>query len=122
MGTKLTGRNMEPKPVIGLTEKEGKEFKGVLKSTGREVKLRRGKGRVYEFAVITTNMTSQLKNEKGAYENVDLDENQLVSIFAPKVLQDALNLAAIEDIITIKYLGKEQGKNGEYHNFDVEKE
>jgi hypothetical protein len=121
MGTKLTGQGLKPTPVVSVTQKEGGKFVGKLLAGAREVKLRRGKGYVYEFALSDTDMPIQIKDENGNYADVsEIAEGDKVSIFAPTVLRSALDKAAVGNVIQIIYLGKESGDKGEYHNFDVE--
>lgn len=121
MGEKLTGKSMEPTPVISITGKEGGFFVGVAQDKGKEVALKRGKKMVYSFLVKDTDFPVQLKKADGNYGDVDVAENTKVSVFAPTVLNSALQLANVGDTIKIVYLGKARGKNGEYHNFDVER-
>jgi hypothetical protein len=119
---KLTG-NMEKTPVIGVNRKVGGYFKGTLVSTqAREVKLRKGKGYVYEFLANDTDFPVEMKNDKTQkYDEVDIEPGQKVSMFASTVLHRALsNAQANGKEITITYLGKEAGPNGDYHNYDVE--
>lgn len=120
MGTKLTGKPLEATPVVSVSRKIGGTFLGILQDKGKTVKLRRGQATVYSFLVKDTDFDTQIKHED-AYVNCDVKENDKVSIFAPKVLNDALQQASIGDTIRIEYLGKKPGKNGEYHSFDVEK-
>jgi hypothetical protein len=120
MGTKLTGQPLQATPVVSVTRKVNGSFLGVLQDKGKQVKLRRGNAIVYTFLVKETDFDTQIRKDD-AYVNCDVAEDEKVSIFAPKVLNDALQLASIGDVIRIEYLGKKPGRNGDYHNFDVEK-
>lgn len=119
MGTKLTGRPLEATPVVSITRKINGVFLGTLQDKGKEVKLRKGKANVYSLIVEDTTFDTQIK-EGGAYVNCDVKVGDKVSVFAPKVLHDAFQLANVGDKLRIEYLGKVAGKNGDYHNFDVE--
>lgn len=122
MGTKLTGKVMDKTPVVGVKMKLNGVLVCELRSMGREVKLRRGKGYVYEAAIKDTDFPVQKKNDAGEYVEVDVRPGDIISFFAPTVLHMAIQSgAAIGDILTIKYLGEATGKNGIYHNYDVEK-
>ena len=121
MGTKLTGQPRENTPVVAVTRKVDGYFVGILGDKGREVKMRRGKGNVYSFQVEDTDFPTELKTPEGKYIEAIIDIGAKVCIFAPKVLHEALQGANVGDKIKLVYLGKVQGQNADYHNFDVEK-
>lgn len=121
MGRSLNG-NQDPTPVVGLRDKVGGFFEGVLASDAREVKLKRGKGIVYEFKIKDTDLSITLKNTKtGEYDEVEVNLDDKVSIFAPTALARQLSGAKIGELVRIVYKGKAIGKSGtEYHDFDSE--
>lgn len=117
----LTGQT-KSSPVVNIRGKVGNYFKGILKSGPRVVRMKRGSGYVYEFAWLETNAPVQKKNEEGKFVDLEsLEENAIVSIFAPTVLKGALDQAKIGETIYIEYLGTALNKTGtEFHNFKVE--
>lgn len=123
MGIKLTGndKKFDPTPVVGITQKEGGKFVGILADTGKEVQLKRYKKYVYNFKIEDTDMSIQIKKDD-EYVDTDVKAGQLVSVFAPTVLRKALMKAEVGQRIQIIYLGKQEGKDGgaDYHGFDVE--
>ena len=122
MGRKLTGVS-EPTPVVNIKGAPGSYFEGKLQSMGREVKMKRGKGIVFDFLLGDTDMGISLKDAKGAYNDItSIEAGTLVAVFAPTVLAKALAKATLGDVIRFVYLGKLQGKESgtEYHNYDVE--
>lgn len=121
MGRSLNG-NTEPTPVVNLRETVGGFFEGALLSGPREVKLKRGKGIVYEFAIKDTDLPIQKKNAKsGKYEEVEVNLDDKVSIFAPTALARQLSGAKVGEVVRITYKGLKTGASGtEYHDFDSE--
>lgn len=121
MGRALTG-NQDPTPVVGLRDKVGGFLKGTLLAGPREVKLKRGKGIVYELGILDTDLPITLKNPKtGEYDEHTVNLNDKVSIFAPTMLARALGNAKIGEIVQITYKGLVTGKSGtDYHDFDAE--
>jgi hypothetical protein len=123
MAKKLNG-NMERTPIIAATRKVGGKFKGrIISNVPREVKMKRGNGYVFEFNILDTDFSVEMKDEKtGNYVETNVEEGDRVSVFAPTVLKSALCKADSGAIVTFEYLGKEAGDNGDYHNFSVEQE
>jgi hypothetical protein len=120
MSEKLTGKR-ENNPVVGVIRKLNGYFVGKLLDTGREVKMRKGKGHVYSFNIEDTDFSTQIKDKDGKYVEANVTPGMKVSIFAPTVLHGALQQAKIGDRIKLIYLGKAQGERSDYHNFDVER-
>ena len=114
MGRKLSG--LEPTPFASVRDKEGTVFVGTLVGGPREVKLKKGKGYVYDFKAEGGNAPIQIKRD-GKIENVNVDKGGLVVVFAPTVLHNALMKATAGMRLQITYLGFPDEK---YHNFDVE--
>ncbi len=121
MGRSLNATN-DPTPVVGLRDKVGGTFEGVLLTGPREVKLKRGKGIVYEFAIKDTDLPITLKNVKtGKYEEAEVNLDDKVSIFAPTALARQLSGAKVGEVVRITYKGLKTGASGtEYHDFDSE--
>lgn len=120
MGRKLSGQIMDS-VVINVKDKINQYFIGTLTSEAKEVKMRKGKGYVYEFKLEDTDMPTQMKNEDGEYVETPVEEGDTVSVFAPTVLRLALNRSSVGKRIKFVYLGKEEGKgSNDYHNYDVE--
>ncbi len=121
MGRSLSG-SQEATPVVNLREKVGGFFEGILIAGPREVKLKRGKGIVYEFGIKDTDVEITIKDKKsGEYvvANVNLDDK--VSIFAPTALARQLSGAKVGEHVRIVYEGKKTGASGtEYHSFNSE--
>ena len=114
-------------PVVSLigTEKNrapvGRYFIGVLKAGPRVVRMRKGSGKVYEFGILETDAPVQKKNQDGKFVEVDVNEGDVVSIFAPTALAGALTGAKLGEIVQIVYDGVKQTKNGtDFHSFNVD--
>lgn len=122
MGQKLTGGTLENTPVVGVTRKVGGTFIGVLQDKGREVKMRKGKGNIYAFIIEDVDgfPIEKKDDQTGKYIETEVGVGDKVSMFAPTVLHKALQKANVGDKIKIEYLGKKEGKNSDYHDFDAE--
>lgn len=120
MGRSLVN-TQEPTPVVNLRETVGGFFEGALLGGPREVKMKRGKGIVYEFGINDTDLPIQMKGKDGKYTEVTVNAGDKVALFAPTMLARALSGAKIGEVIRITYLGKAIGQSGtEYHNFNAE--
>jgi len=121
MGRSLNGTN-EATPVVNLRETVGGFFEGVLLGGPREVKLKRGKGIVYEFGIKDTDLPIQIKDKKsGKYVEVTINLDDKVAVFAPTALARQLSGAKIGEQVKITYKGMKTGASGtEYHDFDSE--
>lgn len=120
MGRKLTG-DLVRTPFAALKSKKNGFFVGKFIGNRREVKLTKGKGVVYELAIEDTDVAIQKKDETGNYVEATVKTGDTVSVFAPTVLDKALQKAAVGDRVRIIYLGELRNKaNTPYHNFDVE--
>jgi hypothetical protein len=116
---KLTGQQSNT-PVISL-RREGGSFEGIMTAGPKEVKLRKGKGYVYEFTLLDINGLDVQEKINGKYVEAQVEEGATVAVFAPTVLHSALSQSSHGKQIKVTYLGKEASKNGgnDYHNFDV---
>jgi len=121
MGRSLSGQQ-EATPVVNLRETVGGFFEGVLLGGPREVKLKRGKGIVYEFGIKDTDLPIQIKDKKsGKYVEAEVNLNDKVSIFAPTALARQLSGAKVGEHVRIVYNGMKTGASGtEYHDFNSE--
>lgn len=121
MGRSLSA-NQDHTPVVNLRETVGGFFEGVLLGGPREVKLKRGKGIVYEFGIKDTDLPIQIKDKKsGKYVEATVNLDDKVSVFAPTALARMLSGAKVGETVRITYKGLVTGTSGtEYHNFDAE--
>lgn len=120
MGRKLTGQSLKPTPVVDVRT-GGKFFIGELLQERREVKVKKGKKAVYEFKVIDTDASIQVKNEDGEYVEATVAAGDKVSVFAPTVLDSALREVQIGTKVKIVTKGMLTGVSGtSFYGFDAE--
>lgn len=130
MGQKLStaGQDFEPSVTVNVKLEKGQFFKGVLKAhktPPSPYKNQDGSAKtfnVYEFELIDTDMELTIKKGDVYVEAKGVTGGDLVSIFAPTRLNNALSKAVLGASIHIMYLGKgKAGKmGGAPHMFDVE--
>lgn len=127
MGAKLSTDSNQSNVIVNVRGEKGSYFVGVLKgykTVKSQFKNDRGEDRmydVYDFAVKETNMETQIKQD-GKYVPKDVEEDEMVAIFAPTRLNNALQRATVETTLKITYLGlgKASKKGGKPHTYDVE--
>jgi hypothetical protein len=127
MGTKLSTRSDSKSVVVNVRGEKGQFFQGELAAhkqadskytneDGSKKKLE-----IYEFKVEDTNMQLQ-KQEGKEYVEATVAPGDIVSLFAPTRLNNALRQASVGQHIKFTYLGlgKATGRGGKPHEYDVE--
>lgn len=121
MGRKLT-TNAQATPVVNVTETVGSFVQGVLRER-KEVKTQWGMRPVFGLELEDSDMRFMTKGDKGLYIEIkEVAQGSLVSIFAPTLLDRALQQATAGDKVKIVYSGVGKAKKGRNapHMFDVE--
>lgn len=107
----LTGNGGNAGPTVKITDKAGTKFVGVLKG-----KAPSRFGARYIFNILDTNAPITLK-EGESLKEVEVAENDEVSVFASGQLDEKLSKAENGEKIEINFLGKKLNpKSGRYYN------
>lgn len=121
MGKKLTS-DMQATPVVNVTEKEGSFLEGVLVER-KLVKTQYGDRPVYSLKLEDSDMRFMIKEGKEYVEKKEVAQGELVSVFAPTLLDRALLKAEGGASVRIVYTGMgkstKKGRNAP-HTFEVE--
>lgn len=112
----------KPTPSVGLTKKVNGFLKGRIAKMGREVKIGPSKDWlyfVYELNILDTDLPVTVKSDNG-YVEANVEEGEVVSIFATKKLHEKLSVFDEGIVVNITYKGKkESGAKNPAHDFDV---
>jgi len=131
MGHKLStsSPSLTPTPFVNVRGDKGQVFVGTLKSMksvdSGYVNEKTGEPRmqnIYNFSFESSDMEILVKNGK-EYELANVNPGDLVAVFAPTRLNNALIQAPMGSRIQITYLGLGKaikGKGGKPHEYDVE--
>ncbi len=132
MGKSLStaSRSMEPSVTVNVRGEEGQTFVGILKAARTapsRFKDQAGNVRnhnIYEFELLETDMELTVKKGDAYVLAKSAKAGDIVSIFAPTRLHNALSQASVGDTITVQYLGlgKATKMGGKPHEYKVEAE
>lgn len=130
MGTKLStaGQDFEPSVTVNVKLEKDQYFVGILKAhktPPSPYKNMDGSAKVfnvYEFELVDTDMELTVKKGDAYVPAKGVNGGDMVSIFAPTRLNNALSKASLGSQIKIVYLGKGKAgrMGGQPHTYDVE--